>query len=120
MNPVHAVQDLPLAAMFAATLGFWFVLCWTILALVRIGVRLAGFEAGAALPLRDTLIATLSAIFALLLAFSAAGIWNDSVQARSAVQREANALENVLALQQACPPSCRGKFAMTYAAMPGW
>jgi len=37
-------------------------------------------------------------MFALMVAFSAAGIWNDSIQARAAVQREANAIENIVAL----------------------
>ena len=50
------------------------------------------------------MISVISAIFALMVAFSAAGIWNDTLQARSAVQREANALENALGVSTDCPP----------------
>jgi hypothetical protein len=56
------------------------------------------------LPMRDTLIGAISAIFALMVAFSAAGIWNDTSQANAAVQRESNALENMLALAPSLPP----------------
>jgi hypothetical protein len=35
-----------------------------------------------------------------MVAFSASGIWNDWLQTRNAVQREALALENVLALAE--------------------
>jgi hypothetical protein len=42
-----------------------------------------------------------------MVAFSAAGIWSDDVQARGAVQREANALENVVALSSYLPDALR-------------
>jgi hypothetical protein len=42
-----------------------------------------------------------------MVAFSAAGIWNDTLQARSAVQREANALENALGVANGLPPALR-------------
>lgn len=38
-----------------------------------------------------------------MVAFSAAGIWNDAIQARTAVQHEANALENVIAVASGLP-----------------
>jgi hypothetical protein len=42
-----------------------------------------------------------------MVAFSAAGIWNDAIQARAAVQREANAIENVIALSSNLPDALR-------------
>ncbi len=53
------------------------------------------------------MISSLSAIFALMVAFSASGIWNDALQARAAVQREANAIENVTALASHYPEELR-------------
>ncbi len=105
MQLLDALQNLPLAAMFIVTLAIGLVLCWLIIIVVRVGVRAADLDLDLTtpLPLRDTLIGTLSGLFALMMAFSAAGIWNDTLQASSAVQREANALENVLALAGSLP-----------------
>jgi hypothetical protein len=66
---------------------------------IRSLIPLAGVDPAVPLPIRDTLIDSVSAMFALMMAFSAAGIWNDTSQANTAVQRESNALENVLALE---------------------
>lgn len=98
------LQNLPLAAMFLATLAIGLALGGLVLAGVRFGVRLSGFDLGTALPMRDALMNAIGAIFALMVAFSAAGIWNDTTQANSAVQRESNALENMLALAPSLPP----------------
>jgi hypothetical protein len=46
-------------------------------------------------------------MFAIMLAFSAAGIWTDDIRAREAVQREANALENIVALASYLPEQLR-------------
>src|SRR5271166_5898718 len=97
------LQKLPLPTMFIATLATGLILCWTMLALVRLGIRSSGLDPGIPLPIRDTIIDAVSAIFALMMAFSAAGIWNDTSQANTAVQRESNALENVLALARSLP-----------------
>jgi hypothetical protein len=97
------LQNLPLAAMFFATLAIALALCWAIILVVRLSVRRCGLDPAAPLPIRDTLIGAVSAIFALMMAFSAAGIWNDTLQANTAVQREANALENVVALAGSLP-----------------
>ncbi|HSR78910.1 MAG TPA: hypothetical protein VLN57_20215 [Xanthobacteraceae bacterium] len=43
----------------------------------------------------------------MLVAFSAAGIWNDQVQARAVIQREANAMENIFALASSYPNELR-------------
>src|SRR5262249_31014059 len=59
------------------------------------------------LPIRDALISSLSAMFALMVAFSAAGIWSDAIQARGAVQREANSIENVVAIASSFPEEFR-------------
>src|SRR5262249_6479456 len=96
------LQNLSLPVMFLSTLVIGIALCWIILVFVRCGIRLGGMDRKSQVPMRD-MIAPISAIFALMLAFSAAGIWNDSLQANSAVQREANALENVIALAASLP-----------------
>ena len=59
------------------------------------------------LPIRDALIGSLSAMFALMVAFSAAGSWSDAVQARAAVQREANSIENIIAIAWSFPNEFR-------------
>jgi Protein of unknown function (DUF4239) len=97
------LQNLSLTTMFIATVAIGLAVCWIMLALVRVGIRSSGVDPAIPLPIRDTLIDSISAIFALMMAFSAAGIWNDSWQANTAVQREANALENVLALARSLP-----------------
>ena len=79
------------------------ILCALILAAVRFGVRKSGFDPAVMLPMRDNLIGSISAIFALMVAFSAAEIWNDTSQANTAVQRKSNALENLLALAPSLP-----------------
>jgi hypothetical protein len=84
------------------------LLCWVILALVWLGVRMAGSESAKSLPIQDMVMVT-SLMFALMLSFAAAGIWNDWVQARGAVQREALALENVLALVDGLSPERAAK-----------
>jgi hypothetical protein len=97
------LQNLSLTTMFIATLAVGLTLCWIMLALVRLGIRGSGVDPAVPLPIRDTLIDSVSAMFALMMAFSAAGIWNDTSQANTAVQRESNALENVLALARSLP-----------------
>jgi hypothetical protein len=87
----------------AATVAISLAVCWAILALVRVGIRFLRFDPGSSLPLFE-LVTVTSIMFALMLSFAAAGIWNDWVQARSAVQREALALENVLALADGLSP----------------
>jgi Protein of unknown function (DUF4239) len=97
------LQNLSLPAMFLSTLAIGLVLCWTSMFIIRLAIRTAGLDSPTPLPIRDTIIGATSAIFALMMAFSAAGIWNDTLQASTAVQREANALENVVALAGGLP-----------------
>jgi Protein of unknown function (DUF4239) len=78
-----------------------------ILLSIRLTVRLIGLDPRQPILIRDAVISSLSAIFALMVAFSAAGIWNDAIQARAAVQREANAIENVNALASHYPAELR-------------
>jgi hypothetical protein len=102
------LQNLPLPALLAVTVFLALLLCWLILGLVRLGVRMAGSESAKSLPIQDMVMVT-SLMFALMLSFAAAGIWNDWVQARGAVQREALALENVLALTDGLSPERAAK-----------
>jgi hypothetical protein len=103
MKLLDFLQNLPLPSLLAATLGTGLVVAWAVLGLVRLGVRLSGTDPAKALPIHDLTTVT-SILFALMLSFAAAGIWNDWVQARTAVQREALALENVLALAAGLSP----------------
>jgi hypothetical protein len=103
------MQNLALPAMFLAALVIALALCWAIMLAVRLWIRGRGLDPTVPLPIRDTLIGAVSAIFALMMAFSAAGIWNDTLQANTAVQREANALENVVALAGSLPPDLAEK-----------
>ncbi|MET0481470.1 MAG: hypothetical protein ABWZ27_00980 [Aestuariivirgaceae bacterium] len=104
---LDALQKLPLSQMFLATLGIGLAICLGIFLLSRlfvgISVRLHGIEPELPLALRESIISAVSAMFALLLAFSAAGIWNDRLQAANTVEREAEALENVRVLAGGLP-----------------
>jgi Protein of unknown function (DUF4239) len=102
------LQNLPLSSLLAATVFLALLLCWVILALVRLVVKVSGSESAKSLPIHDMVMVT-SLMFALMLSFAAAGIWNDWVQARGAVQREALALENVLALADGLSPERAAK-----------
>jgi hypothetical protein len=82
------------------------LLCWFILALVWLGVRMAGSESAKSLPIQDMVMVT-SLMFALMLSFAAAGIWNDWVQARGAVQRGRWRSRTCWRLPTACRPSAR-------------
>jgi hypothetical protein len=74
---------------------------------VRLAVRLLKLGRTRPFPIRDALISSLSAMFALMVAFSAAGIWSDAIQARGAVQREANSIENIVAIASGFPDELR-------------
>ena len=99
MRFLDFLQSLPLPVLLGATLCLALVLSSTILAAVRFSVRLSGVDPAKPLPI-DDLVPVTSIFFALMVAFSASGIWNDWLQARNAVEREALALENVMALAQ--------------------
>src|SRR5262245_33224898 len=102
------LQNLPLPTLLAATVLFALLLCWVILVLVRLGLRAAGSGSAKSLPIQDMVMVT-SLMFALMLSFAAAGIWNDWAQARGAVHRAALALANVLALADGLSPRARGQ-----------
>jgi hypothetical protein len=102
MKFLDFLQGLPIPILLAATLCLAVVLSLVIAVLVRLSVRLSGVDPAKPLPIQD-LVPVTSIFFALMVAFSASGIWNDWLQARNAVQREALALENVLALAEGLP-----------------
>jgi hypothetical protein len=103
MRFLDFLQSLPLPILFAAAVCLAFVLSAAIIIFVRLGVRLSGIDPAKPLPIHD-LVPVTSIFFALMVAFSASGIWNDWLQATSAVQREALALENALALAEGLSP----------------
>ena len=107
MSFLEYFEPLPLPALFLATLACVAVLGAAVQLVVRLAVRVVGLDPHQPILLRDSVVSSLSAIFALMVAFSAAGIWNDAIQARAAVQREANAIENVTALTAHYPADLR-------------
>jgi hypothetical protein len=102
------LQNLPLPSLLAVTVLLSLLLGWAILVLARLAVRVSGLDPAKPVPIHD-LVRVTSLMFALMLSFSAAGIWNDWVQARGVVQREALALENVLALADGLSPERAAK-----------
>jgi hypothetical protein len=107
MNFLEYFEPLPLPHLFFATLLWVVVVGATVILIVRLAARLIGLDPSQPILIRDAVISSLSAIFALMVAFSASGIWNDAIQARAAVQREANAIENVTALSSHYPAELR-------------
>lgn len=100
-------HQLPLAAMFLAVLTLSVAACWILIGLVRFAIPRLGHRLDEPLPIRDSIINTCGGLFALIVAFSAAGIWNDAVSARTAVQREADAVETALTLAVVLPEDTR-------------
>ncbi len=101
------LESLPIARLFLVTIIGGAAAGALVLVTVRVTVRVLGSAPTQSLPIRDALISSLSAMFALMVAFSAAGIWSDAVQARAAVQREANSIENVFAIAWSFPDEFR-------------
>jgi hypothetical protein len=117
MKSLDLLEGLQLLPLLAATVCAGLVLAWTVIGLVRLAVRLSGFDPAKSLPIHDNITIT-SILFALMVGFSSAGLWNDWVQARSAVQREALALQNVLTLADGLSPDRAAKVkagVITYA-----
>jgi hypothetical protein len=104
---LNFLERLPLPELFLACLVCGAVVLIIVLAGARLTLRACGISATQPLFVRDALISALSAMFAIMVAFAAAGIWNDAVQARAAVQREANAIENIVALSSSYPLELR-------------
>lgn len=104
---VDWVHSLPLPTMFALNLMLCLAGAIAILVAVRVLLRGLGYGEGRPLVLKDAVVTTTSAMFALMMAFSAAGIWQESQQAHVAVQREANALENLYGLAEGFPPELK-------------
>jgi len=96
------LQSLPFPILCAVTAALSLLAGWLILGGVCVTLRLRGWDP--AKPINVPELATItSVLFALLLSFSAAGVWNDRQQAQNAVRREALALENVLGLANGLP-----------------
>jgi hypothetical protein len=107
MNFLQLFEPLPLQHLFFATL-IWVALTGAmVMFIVRLAVRLTGIDPNRPIEISNGVISSVSAMFALMVAFSASGIWNDAIQARAAVQREANAIENVNALAAHYPAELR-------------
>ena len=103
------LQGLPLLPMFLVSFLLTLIVALLIILSVRAALGRFGYDEGKPFAVRDVVVTATSAMFALMIAFSAAGIWNESNQARAAVQREANALENVLSVAASFPPALRDR-----------
>jgi hypothetical protein len=101
------LQGLPLVAMFLVAFLITLAVALLIILSVRATLRRWGYSEKKPFALRDVVVTATSAMFALMIAFSAAGIWSEANQARAAVQREANALENVLSIAASFTPALR-------------
>ena len=101
------IQFLPLTELFVATVFCGLILGTVVLVSVRLVLRAFKVDPKQGLPVRESLIGGLTGMFAIMVAFSAAGIWTDDIRAREAVQREANALENAVALASYLPDELR-------------
>jgi hypothetical protein len=102
------LERLPLFPLFVACLICGFLG----LALIAAGARLTmlALQIPSSRGVFDALVVTLlNLVFAMLVAFTAAGIWNDDMQARGTVQREANAIENIFALSAGFPSKLRAE-----------
>ncbi|WP_448953304.1 bestrophin-like domain [Labrys neptuniae] len=97
------LHQLSLPVMFATVLAICLVITWIVIGIVRFAIAKGGYAADEALPIRESIVGACTTIFALMVAFSAAGLWADSLAARSAAQQEADAVENVLVLASGLP-----------------
>jgi hypothetical protein len=107
MTLLDFLEFLPLPRLFLVTIICGLAAGALVLIGVRVTVSLLRIAPTRPLPIRDALISSLSAMFALMVAFSAAGIWSDAIQARGAVQREANSIENIVAIASSFPEELR-------------
>jgi pilus assembly protein TadC len=78
MSFLEYFEPLPLPQLFFATLVCVAVVGVLVILIVRLAVRLIGLDTSQPILIRDAVISSLSAIFALMVAFSASGIWNDA------------------------------------------
>jgi hypothetical protein len=97
------VQTSGLPVILAVTFGLIFIHCLVIVFATRFALHARGYGAGKPLAVNSSMITAASGLFALMMAFSAASIWTDYLQARAAVLREATALENVFVLSHGLP-----------------
>jgi hypothetical protein len=112
MPLLNFVELLPLPQMFFACLACGALVVFVIAVGVWIALRVLRVPPTRILFDSGILITVLSLMFAVLIGFASAGIWNDEVQARTAVQREANAIENIVALASSYPTELRDWPAM--------
>jgi hypothetical protein len=97
------LQKLPLPILCVVTVVLSLLAGWIILRIVRWGLHVRGWDPAKPINIPE-LVTVTSVLFALMLSFSAAGVWNDWQQAQGAVRREALALENVIGLANGLPP----------------
>jgi hypothetical protein len=107
MPLLNFLELLPLPQMFAACLACGALVLFIVTLGVWIALRVLRVPPTRILFDSGILITVLSLMFAVLIGFASAGIWNDEVQARAAVQREANAIENIVALASSYPTELR-------------
>ena len=107
MSPLTFLEQLPLAELFVACLACGAFVLLMVVVGVRLTLRALRVPPSQTLLEGNILVTLLSVLFSMLVAFSAAGIWNDQIQARAVIQREANAMENIFALASSYPSELR-------------
>jgi hypothetical protein len=103
------LQSSSLPLLMAASFLITSIAAAAITLLARASLGLCGYRETRPFPMNSAVVTTTSAIFALMIAFSGSGIWNDGNQARAAVQREANALENLRGIAESFPEVLRDR-----------
>src|SRR5687768_6367103 len=63
------LHELPLPSMFMVSLAWSFIAALLILLSVRVTLRIFGYRSGIPFPMRDVVVTTTSAMFALMIAF---------------------------------------------------
>ena len=107
MSPLTFLEQLPLAELFVGCLACGALVLLMVVVGVRLTLRALRLPPSQTLLEGNILVTLLSVLFSMLVAFSAAGIWNDQIQARAVIQREANAMENIYALASSYPNELR-------------
>ena len=107
MSPLTFLEQLPLAELFVGCLACGALVLLMVVVGVRLTLRALRLPPSQTLFEGNILVTLLSVLFSMLVAFSAAGIWNDQIQARAVIQREANAMENIYALASSYPNELR-------------
>src|SRR2546428_12652177 len=102
------LHNLPVLWMALVIFGFTYLVSGMIYATVI--VLAAGKRARSFKAVSPGLLPPLGIIFGLFVAFTAAQVWNDSVRAQNAVDREASALSTIVVLSSTLSSDIEWRF----------